>query len=47
MNEAVISSTGIGVLPCYWEGWISDYQVTNAIKNRIDKALSTHSIKDE
>jgi len=47
MNEAFISSTGIGVLPCYWEGWISDYQVTNAIKNRIDKALSTHSIKDE
>ena len=40
MDEAFITSTGVDILPCYWEGWSSDYIITNKLKN-----LYTESIK--
>tara|TARA_Y100001960_G_C14596405_1_gene788365 strand:- start:54 stop:875 length:822 start_codon:yes stop_codon:yes gene_type:complete len=35
MEEAFISSTGIGLLPCYWDGWSSSYNKTNLIKKEL------------
>ena len=35
MDEAFITSTGIGLLPCYWEGWESKYVITNQIKKEL------------
>ncbi len=32
MDEAFISSTGIGLLPCYWDSWVSTFTGTNLIK---------------
>ena len=41
MDEAFISSTGIGLLECYWNTWESNYLITKEIKkelfNRINK----------
>ncbi|NQU67291.1 MAG: aminotransferase class IV, partial [Candidatus Marinimicrobia bacterium] len=39
MDEAFISSTGVGVLPCYWDGWRSDFSVTNIIKKKVENIL--------
>ena len=39
MDEAFISSTGIGLLPCYWDGWKSDYIVTTLIKKELFKKI--------
>lgn len=33
MDEAFISSSGIGLLPCYWENWNSDFKLTNQLQN--------------
>ena len=33
MNEAFITSSAIGVLPCNWKGWKSEYTITNKLKN--------------
>ena len=33
MDEAFISSSGIGLLPCFWEGWNSDFKLTNQLQN--------------
>ena len=33
MEEAFITSTGIGVLPCYWENWTSNFSITFKLKN--------------
>tara|TARA_Y100000994_G_scaffold231818_1_gene218560 strand:- start:177 stop:731 length:555 start_codon:yes stop_codon:yes gene_type:complete len=35
MDEAFISSTGIGLLECYWNGWKSDYYYTKRIKKEL------------
>ena len=35
MDESFITSTGIGLLPCYWEGWNSEYIITNQIKKEL------------
>ena len=32
MDEAFISSSGIGLLPCYWENWKSDFKLTNQLQ---------------
>lgn len=32
MDEAFISSSGIGLLPCYWENWNSDFKLTNQLQ---------------
>jgi len=31
MDEAFISSTGIGLLPCYWDGWESEFKITKQL----------------
>ena len=36
MDEAFISSTGIGLLPCFWKGWQSDFIITSKIKKHLD-----------
>lgn len=36
MDEAFITSSGIGILPCYWEGWSSKFKITKILKNKID-----------
>ncbi|MDP6570714.1 MAG: aminotransferase class IV [Candidatus Marinimicrobia bacterium] len=40
MDEAFISSTGIGLLPCYWQGWESDYTTTNRINQLLDAEIN-------
>ena len=35
MDEAFISSTGIGLLPCFWDGWQSDFTITAKLKKRL------------
>ena len=42
MDEAFISSTGIGLLPCYWDGWSSDYYYTNIIKKELFKRIKNN-----
>ena len=41
MEEAFISSTGIGLLPCYWENWNSktNYQLTQKIEQHLREFL--------
>ena len=38
-DEAFISSTGIGLFPCYWEGWKSNYTITSKLKLKLDKLI--------
>ena len=40
MDEAFISSTGIGLLPVYWEKWNSNYEITKKIKKCLDDRIS-------
>ena len=42
MEEAFISSTGIGLLPCYWDGWKSDYRLTKVIKKELFKRIKNN-----
>jgi len=35
MDEAFISSTGIGLLPCYWDDWHSEFETTNKLKKEL------------
>ena len=46
MEEAFISSTGIGLLSCYWEGWKSKFTMTNLLKKRLDAIIADHINKD-
>ena len=39
MDEAFISSTGIGLLACYWDHWESKYHYTNLIKKELFKRI--------
>ena len=39
MDEAFISSTGIGLLPCYWDGWQSDFTITSKLKKHLDTLI--------
>ena len=39
MDEAFISSTGIGLLPCYWEGWTSKFIITKNISLKLNKLI--------
>ena len=41
MDEAFISSTGIGLLPCFWDGWQSDYLITSKLKKHLDRLIKT------
>ena len=40
MDEAFISSTGIGLLPCYWDGWQSDFTITLKLKKQLDRLIN-------
>ena len=40
MDEAFISSTGIGLLPCYWEGWFSEFNLTQNIADKLNQQIS-------
>ena len=40
MDEAFISSTGIGLLPCYWDGWTSKFLKTKLIKKELFKSIN-------
>ena len=46
MEEAFISSTGIGLLSCYWEGWKSKFTMTNLLKKRLDAVITNHINND-
>ena len=39
-DEAFISSSGIGILECYWDEWKSDYKITKKIKKNLADKLS-------
>ena len=39
MDESFISSTGIGLLACYWDNWASEYHYTNLIKKELFKRI--------
>ena len=39
-DEAFISSSGIGALECYWEGWKSNYKITKKIKKVLAEKLA-------
>ena len=41
MDEAFISSTGIGLLPCFWNGWQSDFTITSKLKKHLDRFINT------
>lgn len=41
MKEAFISSTGIGLLPCYWDGWVSDFDLTKKISAELNRRIHT------
>ena len=40
MDEAFISSTGIGLLPCYWSDWNSEYFNTSLVKKELFKRIN-------
>ena len=40
MDEAFISSTGIGLLPCYWDGWKSKFELSSRLSKRLNKLIS-------
>ena len=46
MEEAFISSTGIGLLSCYWEGWEAKVTMTNLLKKRLDAIITDHINND-
>ena len=39
MDEAFISSTGIGLLPCYWDGWNSKFPITLILKEKLNALI--------
>ena len=39
MDEAFISSTGIGLLPCYWDGWNSEFPITYLLKEKLNALI--------
>jgi branched-chain amino acid aminotransferase len=39
MDEAFVSSTGIGLLPCIWDGWTSDFVKTTALKKSLNSLI--------
>jgi len=42
MDEAFITSTGIGLLLCYWEDWESKYIYTKIIKKELFKRIKNN-----
>ena len=46
MDEAFITSTGIGLLPCYWDGSSSAFSITNLIKKRLISIITDQKNED-
>jgi branched-subunit amino acid aminotransferase/4-amino-4-deoxychorismate lyase len=46
MDEAFISSTGIGLLPCYWVGWRSAFSITTLLKERLISIITDQKNED-
>ena len=46
MDEAFICSTGIGLLPCYWDGWNSTFSMTTLLKERLDFIITDQNNED-
>ena len=40
MDEAFISSTGIGLYPCKWNGWTSTYCITMQLRKHLNEILN-------
>ena len=40
MDESFISSTGIGLLACYWDEWDSNFTITKQIKKELFKRIN-------
>ena len=39
MDEAFVSSIGIGFLPCYWDDWQSGFKMTSTLKIHLDTLI--------
>ena len=39
MDEAFICSSAIGILPCYWDGWKSNYTITKKLQFLLEESL--------
>ena len=39
MDEAFITSSAIDILPCYWDGWESNYTITIKLKNLYNESI--------
>lgn len=42
MDEAFISSTGIGLLECYWNNWNSNFDITKELKKELFKSINNN-----
>jgi len=40
MDESFISSTGIGLLPCFWENWNSQFIITKKIAKKLNQKIN-------
>ena len=40
MDEAFISSTGIGLLPCNWNNWDSNFKITSKLNTRLNQQIN-------
>ena len=40
MDEAFISSTGIGLLPCNWNDWDSNFKITSKLNTRLNQLIN-------
>ncbi len=38
MDEAFICSSVVGILPCYWDGWKSDYKITKKLQFLLEES---------
>ena len=39
MDEAFITSSAVDVLPCYWDGWNSEFEITSKLKNLYNQSI--------
>ena len=39
MDEAFICSSAVGILPCYWNEWKSDYKITKKLQFLLEESL--------
>ena len=39
MDEAFICSSAIGILPCYWDEWESEYTITKKLQFLLEESI--------